>query len=268
MKYLLIVLSLATMPGCSDEDQSGERLYSVMESAPPILAQRPEQKRAETTRKLVTTGSISFEVDKLEEAHQSIDSLVKTFGAYITSDQRTDLTVNQQLRIPADKLDDFVSKIAGIATEINSRDFYKKDVTEEFMDDQSRLVTKKELEKRYRELLRLATKVEEMLKIEEQLEIVRGDIESMEGRLQYITSQVAYSRLTLTYSEPIVLANRFAFWSEFGKSFSLGWHNLELFLLQIINQWPFIITGIGAFIVAYRWIRKRLSSFRKSPVEA
>ena len=71
--------------------------------------------------------------------------------------------------------------------------------------------TKKEVEARYRELLTRATSVEEILKIEEQIGNIRTEIESAEGRLRYLSNQVQYSTLHVTFYEKY---SNFGFWNK------------------------------------------------------
>ena len=65
-----------------------------------------------------------------------------------------------------------------------------QDVTEEYLDIEARLKTKKEVEARYIEILKSKTKtVEDVLKAEEQIRIIREEIEAREGRLNYLKNQ-------------------------------------------------------------------------------
>ena len=274
MKYLLVVLSLATLPGCAEK---GVREYDEVENA-PIYAQSevkyeepaaialnappPIQEKTIIQRKLIRTGSINFEVNDIDSIRKSVDAIVKEINGYISSDEEShnggDRQVEQVIRIPADNLDQLTNRIVSLAKKVISKEFSSQDVTEEFIDTQARLLTKRDLEKRYRELLVRATKVTEMLEVERQLEAVRSDIESMEGRIQYLGNQVAYSTLTISYYQVIPTSTEFAFGSRFFASLERGWRNILYFVLDIFEQWPFIIVVSGMFLIAYRWIRRKL----------
>lgn len=137
---------------------------------------------------------------------------------------------------------------------MENKNINTQDVTEEFIDVQARLKTKKELEIRYRELLKLAKTVNEMISIEREMGEVRSDIESMEGRLNYLKNHVAFSTVKVSYYETI--ATDFGFSSKFIQSFKNGWNNLILFLIGIINVWPFLILASVFTMVALRWRKK------------
>ena len=103
------------------------------------------------------------------------------------------------------------------------------------------------MEARYRELLKFAKKVDEMLSIENQIGNVRAEIESMEGRLNYLKNQVAFSTIKITYYE--VTGVDFGFASKFVHSLKNGWDNLLTFLIAMVNVWPFLmLMGVGTFL--------------------
>jgi hypothetical protein len=56
------------------------------------------------------------------------------------------------LRIPADKFDAVMKQVEGLAEKVDNKNISTQDVTEEFIDVEARLKTKKELEVRYLEL--------------------------------------------------------------------------------------------------------------------
>jgi len=278
MKYLLIVLSLAATIGCTNTN-GPTRSFAMM--APPAIEVADnlyavaEEKMPDTDfaeRKLIVTGTIRFEVDNVETARAFIQDLVKEMDGYISSDDQqtypTDIQIRQEIRVPASRLDDFITRLSSIAKNIREKDLQREDVTEEFIDNQSRLITKRELEKRYREILNHATKVSDMLQVEEQLAKVRGDIESMEGRVKYISNQAEFSSITVGYSQKLPVTDEFRFSTALISSLGNGWHNLELFLLEIVNQWPLFLIAIVAYILIYRWIKIKILSFRKLPVTA
>ena len=85
-----------------------------------------------------------------------------------------------------------------------------------------------------------------MLSIESQLGSVRAEIESMEGRLNYLNNQVAFSTIKVSYYE--LTGINFGFASKFVYSLKNGWDNLLTFLIAVVNVWPFLIlVGCGVF---------------------
>jgi hypothetical protein len=210
-------------------------------------------------RKLIKNGSVEFEVGSVNETKEKITSLVKDAGGYISSENQNNYggspRYEQVARIPADKLDDFVSQIEKIAKKVDSKSISTQDVTEEFIDVETRLATKKELELRYRDLLKQAKSVKDIIEVEAQLNNVRSEIESMEGRLKYLNSQVSYSTLTVSYYQAV--SGNYGFGYRFLNSFGEGWRAFLNFVIGIFAAWPFvIIIGLGLWLFV-RWKRNK-----------
>lgn len=212
-----------------------------------------------TERKLIKNGSIEFEVGDVLKTKTSINDLVKEASGYISSDDQNNYggapRFTQTARIPSDKLDDFIVKIEGLAKRVDTKNISTQDVTEEFIDVETRLATKKELEARYRDLLKQAKTVKDILEVETQLNNVRGEIESMEGRLKYLTSQVSFSTLTITYYQTV--SGNYGFGSRFLSSFGDGWNILLDFFIGVLTLWPFVILISGGVWLFVRWRKKK-----------
>jgi hypothetical protein len=131
-----------------------------------------------------------------------------------------------------------------------------KDVTEEYIDVEARLKTKKELEQKYLALLKQAKSVSDILSIEHQAGIIRAEIESMQGRINYLRDQVAFSTIRINYYQTI--GTDFGFTSKFVASMKKGWDNLLLFLIGLTTIWPFLL-----FIGASTWFYLRRRKNRR-----
>lgn len=92
----------------------------------------------------------------------------------------------------------------------------------------------------------------DILSIEAQLNHVRADIESMEGRLTYLRNQVAYSTLTLSFIEPVGVESGLG--SKAVAAFADGWDMLLVFILGMIHIWPFLL--MTPAVLLFVWKRK------------
>ena len=147
-----------------------------------------------------------------------------------------------------------MKQLEGLAEKVDAKNINTQDVTEEFIDVEARLKTKKELEARYLELLKQAKTVADIVSIEGQIANVRAEIESMEGRLKYLNNQVSFSTLSVSYYQES--AAGYGFGSKLLNSLKSGWFNLVDFLFWLLRLWPFVL-GITA--VAIWWVRRRRS---------
>ena len=211
-------------------------------------------------RKLIKTGDLSFECGNLSETRNEIEVALKQYDGFIVNERLYQgydrKTSNQDLkiRVPAEKFDALVADISKGAQRVDSRDIEIEDVTEQYLDTETRLSVKQQLESRYRELLVEAKNVKDILAIEEQLAKLREDIESAEGKLKRLDDQVTLSTLDVTYYVRLDESPEFA--RYFRNGVGNGWENLVWFFVALLNIWPFILIVI-ALISGFRFNRKR-----------
>jgi len=240
----------------AEMDQSGAERAD--QDPPPPSQEELQNSSQPVERKIIKEGSITFETDDLQATRQLITTAVAESGGYLAQDNaynEYDRIQHQLvLRIPADKFDTLLNKISASAKKLDSKNISAQDVTEEFIDVQARLKTKKELEKRYLELLKQAKKVDEILNIEREIGTLRSDIESIEGRLKYLTDKVSFGTLTVTFYQKTTAS--FGFGSKFSQALRNGWTNLGWFAIGLTSLWPFIALGLGLFFVIRR-LRRR-----------
>lgn len=269
--FLVVLLGALLLLSCNQHEPvnyEGGEPPRVMMSAPPAL-HKPVMKVARNEiveRKLIKNGEITFTTKDIAETRKLIEKVCKDFEAYISSDeqQKMDDNINfvQVIRIPAARFDAFLKTIEGLGERIEYRNVTTSDVTEEFIDTEARLKTKRELEVRYHQLLGKASKIEDMLAIEEQIAKVRTEIEAMQGRLNFLTNQVGYSTLRVSYNQQLVAD--YGFGSQVVSSFVTGWNGFLVFFVALVSSWPVILL----LVIALWFVRRSLKkvSFAKVPV--
>jgi hypothetical protein len=210
-------------------------------------------------RKIIKEGEISFETANLKETESLITKTVNEMGGYVASDNvfsdQSRITHRITLRVPSDKFDQLLTKISESAEKLDRKTISVLDVTEEYIDAEARIKTKKELESRYKELLVKANTVEEVLSIEKEMGILRTEIESVEGRLRYLQDRVSLSSLTIEFYQ--LTTSSFGFVSKLDRAFVTGWNWLLAFIIGLINLWPFIVLIGGGLFIAFLIGRKR-----------
>ena len=206
-------------------------------------------------RKVIREGEIYFKCRDIQETNAFLKDEVKAAKGYISNEssssygERTEKRLS--VRLPAEQLDTLLEKIQSHAVRVENTNIRSNDVTEQFIDVEARLKTKKELEVRYTELLKLARNVDEILGLERELATVRGEIESMQGRLNYLSDRVALSTLEVSFY--VESEQAFGFLTKAGEGIGNGWKNLQWFLVLMINIWPFFLI-FGALLF---WLLKR-----------
>ncbi len=206
-------------------------------------------------RMLIKKGNVEFKAEKLDDVSVKIKAATKKYDAYASQENEYKsserISRNVTVRMPSKYFDAFLTNISEGVAYFDSKSIDVSDVTEEFLDVQARLKTKKELELRYLQLLNKANKVAEILEIEREIGTLRSDIESIEGRLNYLQDQAAMSTLTITFYTNVSQDSRF--WSKVKNGFGNGWDFLLSIILGIINIWPVWFIAFGLF-----WMIRRI----------
>jgi len=161
-----------------------------------------------TERKIVRTGYMTLEVNDITEAMGDIVRIAEELDGYVVSSQKyqDEKTAGSiSIRVPAERFDEALGKLRHLAISVPNESTQSKDVTEEYVDLEARLRNLRATEAQYLILLEKAEMVEEMLKVQEALSRVRGEIEQIEGRMQYLerTSDMALIEISLKQTKPL-----------------------------------------------------------------
>jgi hypothetical protein len=164
------------------------------------------------------------------------------------------------IRVPAENLEPFIADIEKSIGEVFIKEVTSRDVTEEFIDLETRLQNKKNYLNRYNELLKQARTIKEILEIQQKTRELEEEIESTTGRLKYLTSQVDYSTLRVQLSRKNEIypdPDQGNFIKRLKWSVIKGWRGLVTFTLFIIRLWPFWILAGGGLYLIRKIIRRR-----------
>ena len=217
-----------------------------------------ENSAQEYSQKLKKTGEISFETSDLNKTKELITKTVVEMKGFIANDVSSQYDGRNQntltIRIPANNFDNLMDKISSSTSKIDNKSIEVEDVTQEYIDLDTRLKTKKELEARYLQLLQKATKVEEILKIEEQIGTLREDIESAEGQFRYLNNQISLSKITVTF---YTNSAGYGFWYKLSQGFKNGWDNVLWVFIALANLWAVVLFGIVIIFLFRKWIKWR-----------
>lgn len=213
--------------------------------------------------KIIKSANARYKVKNVKLATDDIKRIAAHFDAYI-SDLRYENTLYQienrfTIKVPKENFDKIMDSIGSVAEFTDYENITTKDVSEEYIDLSARLQTKLEVKKRYEEILRRnATTVKDILATEDKLRIIQEEIESAQGRLNYLSNKVAYSTIqvdlyeTVEYTEEPTSYKK-SFVDKSKNGFSFGWNMIETVVLFIIHIWPVLLLALGLYI----FLRKR-----------
>ena len=178
------------------------------------MAQNVPQKRL-VIKAAVVEAEAPYE--QLASVVARIEQLVERSGGFIVStDDSTSLASSSayvaiSFRVPAGQFTQVLNDLDGEHLEIIRRDISGEDVTDEYVDNQSRLRNLEATAARLRDLLEQAENVEEAIEVTNTLSEYETEIEIIKGRQQYLEESAAMSSITLTvrsqYVAPVAEAN-------------------------------------------------------------
>lgn len=216
--------------------------------------------------KIIKTAEVRFQVKNLEKSFAAIESLVKSNGGYLASENRRNYDEQVEntlvIRIPTDHFDQLIQGLNGQIVFLDYKNIEAKDVTEEFVDTEARLKAKREVELRYLVILKQAKTVQEILEVESRLGTIREEIEAVEGKFRYLNDQIAYSTITLTIYQHVRQQARpeNSFWKRLENSLVTGWKGFLAVLIGLTALWPLIIIVAGGIWVYRGYVGKKKKS--------
>jgi hypothetical protein len=153
----------------------------------------------DTNRMIIRTADLSVVVTDAAQAQQSVTDTVNALGGYIADSstwrEGEQLRARMTVRVPAEKLDALLAAIKGSAVRVQQENVKGQDVTEEYSDLNAQLTNLEATEKELRTLLadvrEKTQKAEDVLQVYRELTTVRGQIEQLKGRMQYLSTMTA-----------------------------------------------------------------------------
>ena len=159
--------------------------------------------------KLIKNATISIEVPKgeFEKKFFEVVSLAEQNNGYVSNSQSYSDPDGKMtsgvvtIRVDRDRFDFVLSKIKEMG-EVDSISIYVQDVTQEYVDNESRLKNLEAQQKRLLELMEMSTSVKDSIEVQRELSNVEGQMEVIKGRQNYLDNLVAYSTIDVYIQEP------------------------------------------------------------------
>jgi len=158
--------------------------------------------------------------------------------------------------VPAQNFEKLIHDIENSIPNQKTKNVHVMDVTEEFTDIQSRIKVKKELEKKYLNLLSKADKMDDILQLEVELNKIRTDIELQQGRNKALTYKITFSTLEILIYNKILPKKEAIYMDEIKTAFKNGLSYVGMFSLLLVKLWPFICIGFGVYAMIIRKKKK------------
>jgi hypothetical protein len=152
-------------------------------------------------RKIVKTADLGLRSEEVRESTAQAQQLAASAGGTVLSSQvyGSDDSVTAQLvlSVPSEEFERVLDEFRNLGEKVTTDSVSGQDVTEEYVDLQSRERNLRATEESLLRLYDRAENVEEALSIQRELTTVRGEIELVQGRIKYLDQRSAYSQITL-----------------------------------------------------------------------
>jgi molecular chaperone GrpE (heat shock protein) len=226
--------------------------------------------KTKTDRLIIRQKSISMEVEDVRKTYKKIDQIASKYKGHITnasisseeftqdyypitpetenppyrfkdssssqkSTEEGPLYATIVVKVPSEKISAAlkdIKKLGKIETEQES----EEEVTEQYIDLNARLKNLQREEQRYLDFFNAAKTVEDMLKIEEQLSRVRGEIESLQAQIDQLEKSARMGTITVYLREPAQVTKPIRDWG---------------FIKAIVQAVENFITVINYMIMAF-----------------
>lgn len=304
LSLVIAMLLMLTLCACGAKNASADTASETAENSEPQKSYKGEQgypsdgtsvgtagktsdDKATDTKpsgdKIIYTGSADIETRNFEQTLADIEKLVSEAGGFIQSSSVHDndfytaqyggttyRSAYYELRIPVEKFDSVMNGLSSLGN-VPYSSVDAENITEQYMDTEARLTSRKAEEARLLELLANADTVEEMLQIESHLSDVRYEIETLTSQIKNWDSRISYSTLTLNVSEVSLFTEDTPAAMSYGRQLATAlkssaksvWRFLKNLLKGIVAALPVLaaiaVVAVPVFFIVRRVIRRKKS---------
>jgi hypothetical protein len=258
----------AAASGTAAEAPAAEnRMLATADTA----ASSSQQKSAGTQNeaKLIRTASLEMEATDFDSAAAALAKLVKDCGGYFESSSVDSYgggyrSGSYTVRVPADKFDAFRSQ-AGTLCHLLSQSASTQDVSESYYDNAGRLKTQQIKLERLQALLAKASKMEDIITLEDAISQTEQEIDSLSGELRHVDALVDYASVSVSLQEVYRLSNTEepveGFSARFATALRSGWEGflagMQELLVALAYSWAWLVILLLAVLVVLGIVRRR-----------
>lgn len=158
-------------------------------------------------QRIIRTANVTLRVSDDEGgvggALESVRVMATAKGGYVFSSssyiEQDGQFAQITIQVPVDQFDATMNDLrsAPFVEEVVREESSTQDVSEEYVDNASRLNALRETERRFLALLSDAESIEDILRLEQELTDLRSQIETIQGRQNYLDQVTSFSTITV-----------------------------------------------------------------------
>ncbi|MEW5958922.1 MAG: DUF4349 domain-containing protein [Chloroflexota bacterium] len=182
---------VANLPAAAGDETSGEVNETAIKAQP-------------FNRLIIKTAELGLQVEDTDTVINRSLGIVTEYGGYVISSQSW-FTGQQKyatltIGVPSENFEEMLRRLKDLASEVTNETISGQDVTEQFVDLESRLRNLEATAARLRDFLEQAQNVREALEVNAQLAALEAETEQVKGQMAYLRDRTAFSTITLQIS--------------------------------------------------------------------
>jgi hypothetical protein len=199
----MVVETVAEEVAEAPAEETGESVGREPSAAGPVPDVQPQAGQ----RLIIKDANLDLEVANTDRAIDGVTQVAGDLQGYIIS-QRVWYEAEAKyasitMAVPVQDFENALRRLRGLGTRVLNESASGEDVTDQYVDLQSRLRNLEATRDRIRSFLDQATTVEEALEVNRQLSDIEDQIEQVQGRINYLRDRAAFSTITVNLN-PIV----------------------------------------------------------------
>jgi hypothetical protein len=212
--------------------------------------------------KIIKTADLTLEVKDVAGTVDALKAVAIAQGGYLSStniqkNYNNQLTGTVTIRIPQAGFDNAIAGTKALGT-VKSISTSGQDVTEEYVDLQAQKNSYTNQLAQYNAIMKQSTKVEDIIKVQEQIDRVQTELDRLNGRLNYLNNRIDISTITVYLLEPEPVGGQaghdFVATINEGIAGFLGM--IDAIIILFLTFLPVIILGALGYGV-YRWKKSK-----------
>ncbi|NJC28420.1 DUF4349 domain-containing protein [Neolewinella antarctica] len=271
MKHIITFLTFSLLFACGQGteqysgDTSAESYESSADDRGAESGMNLTDDRAQTERaaaKIIKNGRLAFKVKNLALGKQRVDSLLRRNDAYYEREEYQtsygSIGYVLVIRVPVDNFELLLASLEGGTGQLTLKEVSASDVTEEYVDLGIRLENKLAYLAQYKEILKKARTIEEILQVQEKIRVIEEEIESKKGRLRFLDNKVGFSTIQVTLTEVTdeYVAEDPGIVERLGEALKSGATGIVDVFVAVVYLWPVLLILLIIFIFRSRIFRK------------
>jgi hypothetical protein len=237
------------------------KLFKISDStgtASQFIPQGSAPKNSDWDKKIIKTAFLKLEVKDFKTYSNIVHQAAKQYGGYVAneeqnqSEEKIESTIS--IKVPVEQFESIMNQLPSGAEKVVEKKITTEDVTGEVVDTKSRLQAKEQMRLKYLEFLKQSKNMEDVLKVQSEINDIQEEIESASGRINYLSHQSAFSTVNLTFYQPLTgytsPNENPGFFTRTITAFKSGFSFIGDFLIGVITIWPLLLfVFIGWMIV-------------------